>query len=90
MTTPRKRAKRAKASPRLSRSELAAALTDLCGRLEKQVWIAEAIVKTVAPTDDTVMRAWPIRKVIELAADAHLSALRQATQFARMISDKVA
>lgn len=75
---------------RLSRAELANLLSDLCDRLDAQVWIVDAIVKAVAPTDETKMGAWPMRKVIELAANAHLSDLRLATQFARAINAKVA
>jgi hypothetical protein len=65
-------------------------LTDLCGRLDEQVQIAQAIAKASAPTSDTLWGAWPMAKVIELAATAHLSDLRQATEFAKLINDKVA
>jgi hypothetical protein len=63
-------------------------LTDLCDRLQKQVWIAEAIAKASAPTGDTLMGAWPMAKVIELAATAHLADLQKATEFARLINSK--
>jgi hypothetical protein len=65
-------------------------LTDLCGRLDQQVQIAQAIAKASAPTDSTMWGAWPMLKVIELAATAHLSDLRQATEFAKLINGKVA
>jgi hypothetical protein len=68
---------------------IAQLLTDLCNRLEKQVWIADAIGKASAPTSDTLARAWPMAKVIELAATAHFSDLREVKEFADLINEKV-
>lgn len=46
-------------------------------------------MSAAAPTGQTLHGEYPKLKVIELAAGAHLSALRQATEFARVISGKV-
>jgi hypothetical protein len=85
-----KRAAKAKKTSRISRSVMAELLTDLCGRLKEQVWIAEAIAKASAPTDATLMGDWHMVKVIELAANAHLSDLRKVKEFADLINEKVA
>jgi hypothetical protein len=83
--------KKKQAPPRrLSRRVLAQMLADLCGRLKEQVEVAEAIAKVAAPTDQTISGAWPMLKVIEIAAIAHESDLRQAHEFAKLFCDKVA
>ncbi len=87
-----KRSKRAvkpatkKASTRLSRSTLEHMLADLCQRLDDQCWIADALEKAASPTGETLSAAWPMLKVIELAAAAHASKLRVARDFARLIN----
>jgi hypothetical protein len=65
-------------------------LADLCGRLDAQVEVAEAIAKVSKPNGETIMAAWPMLKVINLAATSHEHDLRQAHEFAKLFSDKVA
>ena len=72
---------------RLSRSTLKKLLQDLCGRLDKQVEIAEAIMKVAKPTGETLVGALPMLRVIELVAAVHLSELQRARDLARVISN---
>jgi hypothetical protein len=51
------------------------------------VQIAEAIMKAAKPTGETIVAAYPMLKVIELAAAAHLRDLEQAARFAELIKN---
>jgi hypothetical protein len=85
-STPRRQMRRMR---RLSRSVIEEMLTDLCHRLEKQVWTADAIARAVAPSGDTCVCGYPKLRVIELAAATHLADLQQAAKFAELINSKV-
>ena len=70
-----------------SRAHLAELLKDLCERLGRQVEIAEALAKASAPTGETLMAAFPMLKVIELAADSHATSLRSVRLFAGIVHE---
>lgn len=61
-------------------------LTQLANRLEDQVLIAESIAKAAAPTGKTLVAAYPMAKVIEMAAVVHARELREAWDFVRLIA----
>jgi hypothetical protein len=63
-------------------------LEDLCERLQEQVNIAEALEIAARPHGDVTVAAYPMLKVLELAAAQHAEALRQATRFAKIISER--
>jgi hypothetical protein len=75
---------------RMPRSMIEKMLTDLCERLKQQVNIAEAIANVATPTGETLWGAYPMLKVIELAAKANASDLQQAAEFAKIINGMVA
>jgi hypothetical protein len=67
---------------------MAKLLTGLHGLLQKQAWTAEAIAKVAAPDENTLVRAWPKLRVIELAALALEREMREAREdFARIIAE---
>ncbi len=72
----------------ISRKTISKLLVDLCQRLKEQTEIAHAITKATAPNGQTLMGAFPMLKVLELAAEAHLSGLHNATGFAEIIRDR--
>jgi hypothetical protein len=64
-------------------------LDDLCGRLKEQVNIAMSIEATAKPTGETIVAEYPMRKVIELSAAALVRGLRDAKDFAEIITERV-
>jgi hypothetical protein len=82
-------AKKAKSrAPRVSGKLIGKLLEDLCGRLQDQVYIAEAIEAAARPRDDTLVAAYPMLKVLELAAAKHAEDLRNVSGFAKIISER--
>jgi hypothetical protein len=75
-------------APRVSGKLIGKMLADLCERLQKQVDIAEALEAATRPHGDVTVAAYPMLKVLELAAAQHAEALRQVTFFAKIISEK--
>jgi hypothetical protein len=72
MKAKRKPASNAKRAPRPSRAALEKMVADLTDVVLEQVFIAEAIQKAAAPSDETLAGAFPMLKVLELAAGVHL------------------
>jgi hypothetical protein len=82
-------AKKAKTRvPRVSGKLTGMMLQDLCKRLEKQLSVAEALRDVAAPHGGTMSGAWPMLKVLELAAAEHAQSLAQITMFAKIISER--
>jgi hypothetical protein len=75
---------------RLPRSLLEKMVADLTGRIKEQRSVAEAITKVVAPNGQTLHGEWPMRRVIELALDAHVRGLRDIDGFAEIINRRSA
>jgi hypothetical protein len=76
--------------PRLSRALLEKSVADLEGRigtlLEDANAIASAIAKVAAPTGQTLVSEWPMRRVIEIAMDVHVGGLSNLLGFAKIIN----
>jgi hypothetical protein len=70
---------------RMSRPVLEKMLADLKHRTDQQVWTVEAIMKVVAPTGQTLMAAFWVQKVAELALDAHLREMREIHGITRVM-----
>jgi hypothetical protein len=88
-STPRRTAPKIR-TPRVSGKLTGKMLEDLCRRLQDQVNIDEALEAAARPHGDVIVAAYPMLKVLELAAGQHALALRQATGFAEMIRDRQA
>ena len=82
-------AKRAASQSRLPRSILEKMMTNLCGRLDEQAQIAQAVALAAAPCGSTVFGEWPRLKVLQLAADVHFRGLQEAARFAKLIHERV-
>jgi len=89
MTTNVTKTARAKQSPKstsssrvIRRAEVDKIIHDLCKRLNDQMYVAEALQKVARPNGETIVAAYPVLKVIELAAAAHAAALKEAWSIA--------
>jgi hypothetical protein len=80
----------AKAKKRLSSKLVSQVLEDLCKRQQKQTDIADALEAAARPHGDVTVAAYPMLKVLELAAGQHAQGLRQVTGFAQIIRDRQA
>jgi hypothetical protein len=82
-------AKKAKSrAPRVSGKLIGKMLEDLCRRLQDQVNIAEALEAAARPHGEVLAGAYPMLKVLELAAAKHAAELRQVTGLAKIISER--
>jgi hypothetical protein len=81
--------KKKQRAPRMTRKLTAKMLQDLCRRLEEQSFVAEALETGARPHADTVVAAFPMLKVLELAAAEHARTLSQIAGFAKIISERL-
>jgi hypothetical protein len=81
---PRKAKKRA---PRVTRKLTAKMLQDLCRRLDEQSCVAEAFA--ARPRADTIAAAFPMLKVLELAAAEHARSLSSIALLAKITSERL-
>jgi hypothetical protein len=89
MKTPKSKGRSLAKKPRISRRLVGQLLADLSKHLDETAWVAEALAKAAKPNSDTLMGAYPMLKVLELAFRAHEHDVRQARDFARIIAEKV-
>jgi hypothetical protein len=82
-------AKKKQRAPRVTRKLTAQMLQDLCRRLDEQSFVAEALETAARPRADTVVSAFPMLKVLELAAADHARTLSQIAEFAKIISKRL-
>jgi hypothetical protein len=75
--------------PRVTRKLTAKMLQDLCRRLQEQSFVAEALETACRPRADTTVAAFPMLKVLELAAGEHARSLCQIAGFAEIISKRL-
>ena len=89
-STPRRTASKIKPqkSARVSGKLIGKMLEDLRRRLQEQLYIAEALEAAARPHSDVLVGAYPMLKVLELAAAKHAEALRQLTHLAEIISER--
>jgi hypothetical protein len=86
MKAKRKPAAKAKRGPgRLSRPALNKELIELTERLDKQYWVADAIVAVNRPNDEVAMIEHRLRTVLGLQLNALLFNLGQVRDYAKMI-----
>ena len=79
-------AKKAKTrARRISGKLLEELLKDLCNRLQEQVNIAEALEAVARPPGTVIVAAYPMLKVLELAAGQHAQTLRRVTGLSEII-----
>jgi hypothetical protein len=81
-------AKKKQRAPRLTRKLTAKMLEDLCRRLQVQVNIAEVLEAAARPRADTAVDAFPMLKVLELAAGEHAQRLASIAGLAEIISKR--
>ncbi|QIG92876.1 hypothetical protein [Bradyrhizobium sp. 6(2017)] len=79
MTTTVRTKRRAKSAskPTVRPAELRRVIDDLYSRLNDQMYVAEALQKAARPNGETLVAAYPMLKVIELAAAAHAAAVKE-------------
>jgi hypothetical protein len=86
MKAKRKPATKAKRGPgRLSRSALNKELIELTVRLDKQYWLADAIVAVNRPNEQHTMIENRLRTVFGLQLDALFHGLGDVLDFAKMV-----
>jgi hypothetical protein len=88
MTAKRKPATKAKrVTRRMSRQSLARELVEITKRLEKQYWLADAIVAVNRPNDEAPMIEHRLRTVLGLQLEVLFRGLGDVRDFAKMVSD---
>jgi hypothetical protein len=88
LSTPRRTASKPQKSARVPGKFIGKMLEDLCSRLSEQVNIAEALEAAARPHSEVLAGAYPMLKVLELAAAQHAADLRQVSGFAKIISER--
>lgn len=88
MKAKRKSATKAKRGPvRLSRQTLNKTLIDLTERLQKQLWLADAIVTVNVPNDHHTLMEHQLRTVFGIQLTALLSGMQDAHGLAKILRD---
>lgn len=87
MKAKRKPATKAKRRRTFSRQALVRELVEITKRLDKQYWIADAIVAVNRPNDQAPMIEHRLRTVLGLQLDALIHGLGDVRDLAKMVSD---